>query len=213
MIASAEVDVTIRVATVVVPLAVYFLVLGLLNTRRTPQILTGRLDFALLITAMSPLFVLPVLHMVGISETSIVAACGVVACGILVLAPRGRTWVVYNATPAEAQRAASSALRAMGHSWCKVGGGVLRIDEGGQRVHMTPFPLLRNVSIRFEGNEEGGAAFGRQLTRELAGVQTEPRSTAVALLVVAVGMMVAPLAMLANQAGEIARIVSGLLNN
>ncbi len=212
MMASADVDITVRVATVVVPLAVYFLVLGLLNTRRTPQILTGRLDFALLITAMSPLFALPVLHWVGISRMSIVAACGVVACGILVLAPRGRTWVIYNASPDEAHRAVTAALRALGHSCRKVGRGVLRIGDGGQRVHMTPFPLLRNVSIRFDGSDRTGAAFGRELTRELSGVQAEPRATAVALLVVAVGMMVAPLAMVANQAGEIVRIVTDLLN-
>jgi len=212
MMASADVEMTVRVATVVVPLAVYFLVLGLLNTRRTPQILTGRLDFALLITAMSPLFVLPLLHWVGISQMTIVAACGVVACGIMILAPRGQMWVIYNATPDEAHRAVTAALRTLGHTHRKVAPGVLRIGDGGQRVHMTPFPLLRNVSIRFDGSDEGGVAFGRELARELASVPAEPRATAVALLVVAVGMMVAPLTMMANQAGEIVRIVTGLLN-
>ncbi len=211
MMASGDLDITIRVATVVVPLALYFLILGLLNTRRTPQILAGRLDFALLITAMAPLVVLPVLHMLGISPASIVAACGVVACGILVLAPRGRTWVVYNASPEEADRAVADALRAIGYTWKKTA-GTFNISDGRETVDLTPFPLLRNVSVQFHGRDEAGARFGRELTRALVNVPAEPQATAVALLVVAMTMLVAPLAMMANQAGEIVRLVTDFLN-
>ena len=211
MMASGDLDISIRVATVVVPPAMYFLILGLLNTRRTPQILAGRLDFALLITAMAPLFVLPVLHMLGISQASIVAACGVVACGILVLAPRGRTWVVYNASSQEADRAVAEALRAGGYSWKKTG-STFNISDGRETISLTPFPLLRNVSVQFDGCDEAGARFGRELARALADVPAEPQASAVALLVVAMTMMVAPLAMMANQAGEIVRLVTDLLN-
>ncbi|MGB2822184.1 MAG: hypothetical protein WBF17_14465, partial [Phycisphaerae bacterium] len=60
-----DLGVSLRIATVVVPVALYFLVLGLLNSRPRPQLLRGRRDFALLIVALSPLFVLPVLHWAG----------------------------------------------------------------------------------------------------------------------------------------------------
>ena len=59
ILGSADLGSTVRVATVVVPVAVYFLILGLLNSRRRPQMLSGRLDFALMITALSPLFLVP----------------------------------------------------------------------------------------------------------------------------------------------------------
>ena len=211
MTASGNLEMTVRVATVVVPVALYFLILGLLNTRRTPQILGGRLDFGLLIAAMSPLLIVPVLHAVGVSAASVAAACGVMACGILLLAPRGQTWVVYNVSEGEAERAVASALRALGCTW-RQSGGVFSIDGGGETVRVTHFPLLRNVSVRFDGGEVRGAAFARVLARALARVPAEPSVMAVALLVMAMVMMVAPLAMMANQAGEIVRIVTGMLN-
>ena len=160
---------------------------------------------------MSPLFVVPVLHTIGISQTSVAAACGVVACAILLLAPRGQTWVVYNASPDEAEHAVASALSALGRTWRKTG-GIFRIDGGTETVQVTHFPLLRNVSVRFTGIEERGRSFGRELAQALAHVPAEPSAMAVALLVMAMVMMVAPLAMMANQAGEVVRILTGLLN-
>ena len=159
MLASGNFDLSVRVATVVVPVALYFLVLGLLNTRRNPQVLSGRLDFGLLMGALSPLFIVPVLHMIGITHASVAAACGVVACGILLLAPRGQTWVVYNASLDEAEHAVASALRTMGCSWHQVG-RVFRIDGTDQTVHVTHFPMLRNVSVRLVGCPEAGVRFG-----------------------------------------------------
>ena len=149
--------------------------------------------------------------MLGISQASIIAACGVVACGILVLAPRGRTWVVYNASTEEAARAVADALCAMGYSWDKTAGR-FTISDGRETVSLTPFPLLRNVSVQFDGCDEAGVRFGRELARALANVPAEPQASAVALLVVAMTMMVAPLAMMANQAGEIVRRVTDFLN-
>jgi len=211
MPAGGHLDVCIRVATVVVPVALYFLVLGLLNTRRTPQVLGGRLDFALLMGAMSPLFVVPVLHAVGFSAAHLAAACGVVACGILVLAPPGQLWVVYNASPLEAEHAVASALNALGCTWKKTG-HAFQIDGGSGTVLVTHFPLLRNVSVRFSGDEGRGANFGRELGHALARVSAEPSAMAVALLVVAMVMLVAPLALMANEAGQIVRLLTDLLN-
>ena len=114
MLAGQNLRFAIDLATVVVPVSLYFLILGLLNSRRHPQVLPGRLDFALLIGALSPLFAVPVLRMVGFSAFSVLAAVGAVACAILVLAPRGQTWVVYNASASEARRAVESALSALG---------------------------------------------------------------------------------------------------
>ena len=75
MLAMGQLDVSQRMATVVVPVALYFLALGLLNSRRCPQLLRGRRDFALLIVALCPLFVCPALGWVQ----STAAALGLLA--------------------------------------------------------------------------------------------------------------------------------------
>ena len=200
-----------RVATVVVPVALYFLILGLLNSRRHPQILPGRLDFALLLLALSPLFVVPVLHWVGISPVSISLAGAGVGVGILLLAPRGRTWVVYNASALQARKAVNEALEAMHLTWTPHE-DAFDLTHGRGRLEVSGFPLLRNVSIRYVGPDHVGRTLGPELARALARVSAETPPSAVALLLVASAMMVAPLALMANHAGEIVRILTGLLN-
>ena len=74
MLAGDAFGASAEIATVVVPVAVYFLVLGLLNSRPHPQLLSGRLDFALLTAAISPLFAVPVLRYFGISLLSVATA-------------------------------------------------------------------------------------------------------------------------------------------
>jgi hypothetical protein len=200
----------LRIATAVVPVAVYFLVLGLLNSRRHPQMLSARLDFGLLWTAMSPLFVVPALHVVGVSVASVLLAAIAIAAGAVSLAPRGHRWVVYNATPSQAHDAVAWALQAI-HPGVRRVGGTLTAPDGEFVVEVTEFPILRNVSICFRGPEDLSKRFAEALGGTLTGMSAETAPSTVALLLVATGMLVAPLAMMANQAGQIARLLTGLL--
>lgn len=206
-----QLDAAIRVATVVAPVAMYFLVLGLLNSRRRPQILSGRLDFALLIAALSPLLVVPALHVLGVSATSVGLAVTAVVCGISLLAPRGGTWVIYNIAPAQTKRAIRLALRDMGQTW-RMDGDAFELDGGQGCVRVSSFPMLRNVSVRFSGSQELSGRLGRELSYVLSGMSAETEPAAVALLLVATVMMLVPLAFVANHAGEIVRILTDLLN-
>ena len=212
MLASGNLDLPIRIATVVVPVALYFLILGLLNSRRHPQLLSGRYDFALLIAALGPLFVLPILHYVGMTVLSVAAACGALAGGIALLAPGGHRWVIYNVLPNEASNAVAKTLRHLGLS-VQAGPAGFELPDEDAYVHVTAFPLLRNVSVRLCGVDAALAdAFRQHLGRSLQAMPAESSPTAIALLVVATAMMVGPLAMVAHRAGEIVRILNDLLN-
>lgn len=211
MWAGEYISFSIRVTTVVVPVALYFFILGLLNSRRHPQVLSGRLDFALLIGALSPLFVVPVLHYVGVSAVSVALAVGGVACAILLLAPRNQAWVIYNAAESQVREAVESVLADMGIRW-RSGNGLFRVDDSETSIQLTSFPMLRNVSVRFNGPDEAGRRFARRLGGMMGGTPVETPRSAVALLLVATGMLVTPLLLMANQAGEIVRILTDLLN-
>ena len=58
---------TIMVSAVALPAALYFLLIGVLNSRTTPQLVRGRTDFICLTVAFSPMFALPLLQAVGAS--------------------------------------------------------------------------------------------------------------------------------------------------
>ena len=212
MLSSAQLEAALRIAGVVVPVAAYFLILGLLNSRRHPQLLSGRWDFALLIAALSPLFLLPALSWVGASPVGALAAAGALAGGAMLLAPKRRTWVVYNLPAAQARHVVERALASLGVTAEPDDAG-LRLEGERAVVRIGGFPLLQNVLVKLQGgSEEFARRFEAALSRTLAGVNTEASPAAAAFLLVATAMLVAPLTLIAHRAPEIVRILTDLLN-
>ena len=216
MLGTEHLTVPVRIAAVVVPVAVYFLILGLLNSRRRPQLLTGRRDFALLTIALSPLFVLPALSYFGVSPITVFLAVATVVGCIWLLAPCGQMWVIYNIPLAQATDAVQQALLALGLEIRRMEHG-FRLVGHDATVEIGGFSLLRNVSVRLRSCGDGNVSklagqLEQQLSQTIAGVHVEVSPMAVALLLVATGMLVAPLTLVAQRAGEIVRILTDLLH-
>jgi len=210
MIASEYLAAYLRIATAVVPVGVYFLILGLLNSRRHPQMLSGRQDFALLMSAISPLFVVPVLQYIGMSIWSVAAAAAGVAGLILLLAPRGRTWVVYNLSAAEARKVVAQALLETRTSFSESRKG-FHLEDSAGFVELGGFSLLRNVSITMRGcDRQASARFESALSAALASCRTEANPAGVTMLLVATASLIAPFAMIAHEVPEIVRLLSDL---
>lgn len=209
---SVQLDLSLQVAAVVAPVAAYFLVLGLLNSRPHPQLLRGRRDFAVLVAALCPLFVLPTLAWMSSSPVWLAAAAVAGAGLIAVLAPPKRSWVLYNITAAQARDAVDGALRAAEID-CRKQGGAFLLAGGEAKLTLAAFPLLRNVSLRLEGavQEETSSRFEAALQRRLQAIPAETAPMTMALLLVATGMLAAPLAMVAPRVPEIVRIISDVL--
>lgn len=201
-----------EVAAVVAPVALYFLVLGLVNSRPNPQLLSGRLDFAILTIAICPLFVLPLLGYFGVSALSLAATAAILAVGAAVLAPRGRMWVIYNMQAEQARRAVASALRRMGVAFEARPDGCALPDIQA-RVQVGGFSPLRNVTIRLHGADKALAGrFEQALGQVLRSHEAQTSPMAVSLLLIATAMLVAPLAMMAHRVPEVVRLLTGLLH-
>jgi hypothetical protein len=207
----ADIAISTRVATLMGPVAVYFLILGLLNTRRRPQMLTGRTDFALLIAALSPLVFLPVMRSLGGSPVIALAVAVLLAGTILVLSPAGRSWVVYNISSYAASDAVAAALRKLGMNFTRSAEGFL-VEAEGVTITVGGFPLLRNATIRLRGADRRFArAFRAALASRLAAMECQPSPMAISMLLVAVIMLAAPLALMAQDAPQIVRLLTDLL--
>jgi len=214
MLASWQLELYLQIAVVAVPVAVYFLVLGLLNSQKRPQMLSGRMDFSLLIASLAPLFAIPALDWLGTNLLTISACVAAVAATMAALSPRSyRSWVVYNISMNKALRCVGRALDLAGFRYSR------REDrfylEGGPNIHLASFPILRNVSVHISPTDKCRRAalrrFEAELARTIGAVEVTASPMAVSFVLVATAMIVAPLILLADHVPEMVRILTDLV--
>ena len=200
----------VSIISVIVPIALYFLVLGLLNSRPHPQLLRSTEDALLLIGSMALVFVPLVIQRIGASATVLAAAGAGLAAVAWLLMTKPAAWIVYNSSREAVRAAMTKALTAIG---CDHHCSGETIDlSGGGRISLRHVPLLRNTSVRLTGRSH---QFARQFEHALSGAlnaeRTEPNSAAAACVLIATAMLIVPLALAADRADEIVRLITGLL--
>jgi len=202
---------TLRITTVVVPVALYFFILGFLNTRLHPQVLSGRQDFAILTAALSPLVFGPLTFYFG--DNSALLMAGVVFLGLIgfLLVPRGRSLVIYNMSITESRKMVVRSLEQLGKT-ARINSAGVEIDDGRAIVEIACFPILRSVTLRFvKGDGEFWDGFEEILMGRIRNIDVIPRPMAVGLLLVATCMIVAPLSLVFKHAPEIVRLMENLV--
>ena len=208
---------SLQIALAAVPVAVYFLVLGLLNSQPRPQLLSSRLDFILLMTAFSPLCIVPLLTWIGVNLLTIALAVGGVVAVICLLAPRKHQgWVIYNISLEKALRSAQRAMDVAGIAYSRQG-NVLHLP-GGQEIRLSAFPLLRNVAIAVQShNKPGGEVrsalqrFEAEVARRVGRIEVTPSPMAVSFVLISTAMIVTPLVLMADRMPEMVRIISDMI--
>jgi hypothetical protein len=194
----------VSLMAVLLPLAVYFLILGLLNSRSRPQVLTGAEDGLILIGAMSALFWPTIVVNFGIPLLAAVLAGSIVIAGVIMRWLCPRTWVIYNLPENQVERLWDSLMDAVGASPTQCDGEWELPD--GAIVTLDRFPLFRNVSIHLRGGDETvRRQLGRTILDRMAATTTDTAPAAMMLLLLAVIMLAWPLMAMAPQADEIAR--------
>ena len=213
MLGIEQASLLVQVAAVLVPVALYFFLLGLLNSRSAPQLVRGRTDFICLIAAFAPIFCVPVLRCFGASAWTVVAVLGaLVATAALLGPPRTGNWVIYNIAMPEAVRAAERTLQAMGTTFTRRGRQLL-LEGMDAKLNFTSLPLLRNVSIAAEGDDAPKLQkdFELRLGEQLSAVRAGTTAMASAFLMISTAMLVAPLGLFADRVPEMVRLLSDLV--
>lgn len=209
-----QLELSLQIALVAMPVAVYFLILGLLNSQNRPQILSGRLDFSLLVAAFSPLCIVPLLNWVGTNLFTVSASAVAIVSLISLLAPRAhQAWVVYNTGKDNVLRSVQHALDAAGIPCHRQGDRF--VLQMGLRVSLASFPLLRNVSIHVDGTAKPHQAvlqrFEAELARRIRNIEVAPSPMGVSFVLIATVMIVAPLTLMADRVPEMVRILTDMV--
>ncbi|MDD4888760.1 MAG: hypothetical protein PHU85_02425 [Phycisphaerae bacterium] len=222
MYADEQVILLLKFALTIGPIAFYFLAIGFLNAQPRPQVLTGRADFLLLAVVFFPIFLWALMPLAGVSWVVLGAAAFICAVGFYLALPRRQSsWVVYNVTEKQFQRAFARAVERVGLAGesqepDRSGRPVWTLPALGLRIRISPFSMLQNVTCLFE-RLDGEAITAnelsplrRSLQDSLSATHTLPSASAACFLLIGTVMLSAPLLLMARHMDAIVKVVSSL---
>ena len=191
------VDVLMLVGNVA-PIALYFLVLGLVNSHARPCLITSRGDFVALTCALMPVLLWPVPTFVrsGMAWLLVVGLIVAAALFIWLLVTCGPGFVIYNISQARCTSLLDDVLRRLGLSgtWS---GNSWQANDGSLTIHLRRFALLRNVALHVDAHDRDAAGLvselGAELDRGLASVAQLPSSMGACLVLIGVSLMILPM--------------------
>jgi len=217
MDSTADVILVLQLLVNLGPLAVYFIILGLVNSQGRPRLLSCRADFVALTVVFLPVLVWPVPFLAAHGWWWLLglgAAC--VAVAFACLLPRSDAgWVIYHTTENEARAMVRHAVRRIGFDghWS---GRRLNVPDACATIRLSPFPWLGCVSIHLRGQTGRPdphlvTRIQEQLQHQLARRSLLPSVVGTCLVVVGVVLWLVPLWMMLRHMDAIVDVVGSLL--
>jgi len=219
MSAESQVLFLFKVALNLAPVAVYFLVLGLVNSHAHPRLIGARSDFLALTLVFVPILVWPVTVLATSQFWWVWVAGLLVGAGVFwkMLPDRCAGWVIYNISEFRARKVLQAALRRLGwpHTWQ---GRSVWLPGLGLHVDVSGFSLLKNVTLHLrprhaltEADMRRCSELRAELETLLQEQQLLPSLTGSCLVVLGIGLMILPLWMMSRHMSAIVEVVHRLL--
>lgn len=200
------------------PVAVYFLILGLVNSQARPCLVSARADFALLALVFVPVMALPLFVLAGLGLHVLVGgvALGLGAFFLGLLPGRNRDWVIYNCGFVQCRRLLTQACRRLGWRADWSSEGTLDIASVALNVHPAVLPLLRSVTLHITiSTDEQRLAANRlidALNDEIRDEAMLPSSAGVSLVVLGTVLLGLPMWYLFHNIHAIVEVVGRVLS-
>ncbi|MCP4246708.1 MAG: hypothetical protein GY778_06635 [bacterium] len=212
-----QVALLLKVMLLVGPIAVYFMVLGLLNSQARPKLVNARTDFLILTAAVVPVLLVPAAPIFGQGRgwlaLPLVAVAGLALWALL---PRQDTgWVIYNVSAPRARVLLQRCLRDLGWAF-QESGPEMNVPPLGLTIRLSGLPVLRNVTCSLKCDRPADRArvcqlLGARLEPALARQDLLPSAAGSCLMLVGIALMILPLWMMSRHSDAVAQVVSGIL--
>jgi len=211
----------LRFAIAVTPLAAYLALIGAVNLRRKPMLVTGANDLATLGAALTGVaFVGPIelfrpeasTAVMGNAIWLILLAFYWLWVSLAVMLARPRL-VVYNIGPEELRPALADAVAQLDPA-ARWAGDSLVLPKLDVRLHLDSFQLMRNASLVSSGgkqNLQGWGKLAKALRRSLRPIDVAPNPRAGGFLLASAALMLAAVARLTGDPQQVAVALDQLL--
>jgi len=210
---AGEVILVLKVAMNIAPVALYFIILGLVNSQSRVHVVSVRRDWLGLMLVFFPVLMWPVLWLSSAGWVLWAALALVFGVSVVFLAAPSKWsgWVVYNCDRERVRRELELALKGLGLG-CQDGEDRLAVPDRGAELEISEFRLLRNVTVNVNGGDrEFSDQVGRALERRMTGLETEPGFSAVGMLVSGTVLLILPLSMMVDHIDAFVKVVSDLI--
>jgi hypothetical protein len=209
------VDVLMLVGNVA-PIALYFLILGLINSHSRPWIVTSRSDFLALTSVLMPVLLWPVPEFVR-AQLYIPLFAGLLLAAVAfwyMLPSADAGFVVYNIAESRCLKLLEPALRQLGlrGRW---EGRIWYADNSPLSIEVRKFALLRNVTLHVDARD--GSAhnlipqIGHALQTRFQSVAQLPSAMGAGLVLLGVALMILPMWMVGRHIHDLVDAVSYLI--
>jgi hypothetical protein len=203
-----------RLAIALFPIAVYLFLIGLVNLRRRPFLISGGSDLAVVGLALSGLACVGPLDLLRPEPATaefgnfiwlLLLAFYWLSLVLIVLLARPRL-VVYNTTIEELHPVLAEAASRL-DSDARWAGNSLALPQLGLQLHLESFELMRNVSLISSGGQqslEGWRRLARELAPSLRRVRVKPNPRGFAIVAFALLLVAASVSQMVRHPLELA---------
>lgn len=197
----------------IVPIAVYFLFLGLVNSHARPYLVSSRTDFIALTCVLAPLLIAPIPTLAASGLLWLLAiGAGVLAWVFFAMLPAADAgWVIYNISASRGRAVVDACLRELG--WFGTWDDNAWHGDAG-RLYVTALPVLRNVSVHLEfaGAQapRRTADLARAIEARLGRVEQLPSTTGACMVILGIGLLALPVWMMGRHIQDLVEAVAHL---
>lgn len=212
----------LRLTIALLPLASYFLLLGIINARKKPLLTSGGADLATLALAVSGLvFIGPIeLFRPEAATTEFGSYVWLflillywLGVWLAVLLARPRL-VIYNISTEELRPIVAEAARSLDPQ-ARWAGDSLSLPTVGVQLHLESFELMRNVSLVASGGQQNLATWrqlGALLAKRLENLTVEPNPRWLGFVLVAIALLATSYTHMFNHPQQIAQAMQEIFS-
>jgi hypothetical protein len=213
---NAQVILVLKLALNIAPPALYFVILGLVNSQFRPSLITSRRDWLALMVVFFPVMLYPALWLATsgyVPAGAIVLLLG--AAGVYLTLPKFDSgWVVYNCSRADVVRSLLAAMDDIGIDYDLRDDDRIYLPASDIELELSGLPILRNTTITILSKgvtSEVVEQIEISLRQRLEGIECAMNPSGPAMLLGGTAMLVLPLLMMVHHMDAFVRVVSDFL--